>query len=217
MLTRKQLTDWNDKQMVSSNPLLKLLKIWSITMSLGMLFSSSQPGNTSTLTIERESRLAIESFSPSSAQNPLDRQQIATLTNGNYQYCTEPPPRDWRTGAGVCFYFTKISDRVSGYYGYPYTDDFICVRGKIKNNLVIGEALMMSWLGRGWTNIPKTALKWDEEGHLLLKGGKISRTTIDKNGRTDWILFGSAKLDAQGFYRSNKLSLTPPSRLCKWK
>jgi hypothetical protein len=218
MYPKQRLTDGNDKQVVSSKPFLKSLKIWSITISLGMLFSSSQPGNTSTLTSDREqSRLAIDSLSPSSEQNSPDRQQIATLTNGNYQYCTEPPPRDWRTGAGVCFYFTKISDRVSGYYGYPYTDDFICVRGKVKNNLVIGEALMLSWLGREWTKIPKTALKWDEEGHLLLKGGKISRTTSDKSGRTDWILFGSAKLDARGFYRSNKLPLTPPSRLCKWK
>jgi hypothetical protein len=115
------------------------------------------------------------------------------------------------------FNFVKIGDRVSGYYGYPYTDDFICVRGKVKGNLVTGEALMMSWLGREWTSIPKTAFKWDEEGHLLLKDGKIIRTTIDKSGRTDWILFGSAKLDTQGFYRSTKSLLTSPSQLCDWK
>jgi hypothetical protein len=218
MCLKQRLEDRNDKQVVSTNPLLKLLKICSIAISLGMLFSSSQLGHTSTLTSEREqSRLAIDSSSRSIGQDPNAREQIATLINGNYQFCTEPPPRDWRTGAGVCFYFTKISDRVSGYYGYPYTDDFICVRGKVQNNLVIGEALMISWLGREWTRIPKTALKWDEEGHLLLKDGKISRTTSDKSGRTEWILFGSAKLDARGFYRSNKLPLTSPSRLCKWK
>lgn len=76
---------------------------------------------------------------------------------------------------------------------------------------------MMSWLGREWTSIPKTAFKWDEEGRLLLKDGKIIRTTIDKSGRTDWILFGSAKLDTKGFYQSNKSLLTSPSQLCDWK
>jgi hypothetical protein len=113
--------------------------------------------------------------------------------------------------------FTKIGDRVSGYYGYPYTDDFICVSGKVKGNLVTGEALMMSWLGREWTSIPKTAFKWDEEGHLTIEDGKIIRTTIDKSVRTDWILFGSTKQDTQGFYRSTKSLLTSPSQLCDWK
>jgi hypothetical protein len=150
-------------------------------------------------------------------QNTNTQQSIATLADGNYQFCTEPPPSDWRTGAGVCINFAKIGNFVSGYYGYPYTDDFICVRGKVKGNLVIGEALMISWLGREWTSIPKTAIKWDEEGHLLLKDGKIIRTSTDASGRTDWILFHSAALDSGGFYRSNKLPLTLPSQLCKWK
>jgi hypothetical protein len=141
---------------------------------------------------------------------------IATLANGNYQFCSELPPHDWRSGSGVCFNFAKIGDRVSGYYGYPNTDDFICVRGTIKRDLVIGEALMISWLGREWTNIPKTAFKWDEEGHLLLKDSKIIRTSIDGNGRTDWILFRSATLGISGFYQSTKSSLISPTQLCKW-
>lgn len=194
--------------MVSRNSNLKLLAIGFIAISIGT-------GGTSILA-ERGLRVSGSPSSPPVKQNG-NTQAIATLTNGSYQFCTEPPPSDWRSGAGVCFNFVKIGDRVSGYYGYPYTDDFICVRGKVKRNLVTGEALMMSWLGREWTSIPKTAFKWDEEGHLIIKDGKIIRTTIDKTGRTDWILFGSAKLDTQGFYRSTKSLLTSPSQLCDWK
>ncbi len=76
---------------------------------------------------------------------------------------------------------------------------------------------MVSWLGREWTSIPKTAIKWDEEGRLIIKDGKIIRTKIEKSGRTDWILFGSARLDTKGFYRSTKSLLTSPSQLCDWK
>ena len=194
--------------MVSKNQNIKLLAIVFIAISTGT-------GGTSILA-ERGLRVSRSPSLPSVKQNP-NNQAISTLVNGNYQFCTEPPPSDWRSGAGVCFNFVKIGDRASGYYGYPHTDDFICVRGKIKGNLVTGEALMVSWLGREWTSIPKTAFKWDEEGHLLLKDGKIIRTTIDKSGRTDWILFGSAKLDTQGFYRSTKSLLTSPSQLCDWK
>jgi hypothetical protein len=201
---------------VSKNSNIKLLAIGFIAISIGTILNGNEPGITSILENNRDS---IVSSSPSllSVKQNVNTQAISTLTNGNYQFCTEPPPSDWRSGAGVCFNFVKIGDRASGYYGYPHSDDFICVRGKIKGNLVTGEALMMSWLGREWTSIPKTAFKWDEEGHLLLKDGKIIRTTIDKSGRTDWILFASAKLDTQGFYRSTKSLLTSPSQLCDWK
>jgi hypothetical protein len=201
---------------VSKNPLLKLLAIVFIVISTGTILNGNEPGSTSILTKNRNLRVSRSPSSPSVKQS-ASTQAISTLVNGNYQFCSEPPPSDWRSGAGVCFNFTKIGDRVSGYYGYPHTDDFICVRGKIKDNLVTGEALMVSWLGREWTSIPKTAIKWDKEGRLTIKDSKIIRTTIDKSGRTDWILFGSAKLDPKGFYQSNKSLLTSPSQLCDWK
>jgi hypothetical protein len=205
----------DDKKVVNKNPKFKLLAIGFIAISTGTILNGYEPASTSILA-ERGLRVSRSLSSPSVKQN-VNTQAIATLANGSYQFCTEPPPSDWRSGAGVCFYFTKISDRVSGYYGYPNTDDLICVRGKVKGNLVTGEALMVSWLGREWTNIPKTAFKWDREGHLLLKAGKIIRTKIDKSGRTDWILFSSAKLDTNGFYRSTKSLLTSPSQLCDWQ
>lgn len=182
-----------------------------------MTIDSNEPGSTAILEIEnRDFRVASSPLSRSIKQDSQTQPAISTLVNGNYQFCTEPPPNDWRTGAGVCFNFTKTGDRVSGYYGYPHSDDFICVRGKVKGNLVTGEALMVSWLGREWTSIPKTAIKWDKEGHLIIKDGKIIRTSTDASGRTDWILFRSARLDTGGFYRYNKLPLTSISQLCKW-
>jgi hypothetical protein len=192
------------------------MAIGFIATATGLILNGNEPGSTSSPIEHRESIVSSSPSLPSVKQN-VKTQAISTLANGSYQFCTEPPPSDWRSGAGVCLNFTKIGDRVSGYYGYPYTDDFICVRGKIKRNLVTGEALMMSWLGREWSSIPKTAIKWDEEGHLTIEDGKIIRTTIDRSGRTDWILFGSAKLDTQGFYRSTKSLLTSPSQLCNWK
>ncbi len=202
--------------MVTKNPKLKLLAIVLIATSISTILSGNDPCHAS---MPIENREAIVSSSPSlpAVRQNAHTQAISTLANGNYQFCTEPPPSDWRSGAGVCFNFTKIGDRANGYYGYPNSDDFICIRGKIKRDLVTGEALMMSWLGREWPSIPTTAFKWDEEGHLVIKDGQRIRTTIDKSGSTDWILFGSAKLDTQGFYRSTKSPLTAPSQLCDWK
>ncbi len=149
---------------------------------------------------------------------------IAALADGKYQFCSKPQmldrSRNWQGGSGVCFSFTKIGDRVDGYYAYPNTDDLICLRGQVQNSIVKGEALALSWAGREWINIPKVEFKWDEEGHLTLKESKIIRSSIDnRGGRTDWILFRRAVLDTQGFYQySNSQALmTPPSQLCKWE
>jgi hypothetical protein len=141
---------------------------------------------------------------------------IATLANGNYQFCSQPKPNDWRNGAGVCFNFDKIGDRIDGYYAYPYSDDLICLRGKVSEGLITGEALSMSWDGRPWTNIPKTEFKWDQEEHLSLKDSKVIRTAMDRGGKTEWILFSYAKLDTGGFYQYQPPLMTSPSQLCKW-
>ncbi len=141
---------------------------------------------------------------------------IATLADGNYQFCSQPQPRDWRAGAGVCFNFAKSGDRVDGYYAYPHTDDLICVRGKTKGSFITGQALAVSWGGRQWISIPTSEFKWDEEGHLSLKNGRVIRTAVDRGGRSEWILFNHAALDITGFHQYDKPLLTPPSQLCKW-
>jgi hypothetical protein len=109
---------------VSKNSNIKLLAIGFIAISTGTILNGNEPGSTS---IPIENRDSIVSSGPSlpSVKQNTNNQSIATLVNGNYQFCSEPPPSDWRSGAGVCFNFVKIGDRASGYYGYPYTDDFI--------------------------------------------------------------------------------------------
>ena len=145
------------------------------------------------------------------------QQAIATLGNGNYQFCSKPQPQNL-DGAGVCFNFTKIGDRIDGYYAYPHTDDFICLRGEVNGNKFKGEALALSWAGREWINIPKTEFKWDEEGYLSLDHHKIIRSSRGegRGDRTDWILFRHAMLDTQGFYRYPQPLMTAPSQLCQW-
>ncbi|MBD2189958.1 hypothetical protein [Pseudanabaena mucicola] len=161
--------------------------------------------------------LSVNAYADSNSQSVISA-SLANLADGNYQLCSQPQPLDWHGGdTGVCFNFVKTGERVSGYYGYPRTDNFICVRGQVNGSLVKGEALAISWGGRQWMNIPKHEFTWDEEGHLAISDGKITRTITDeRGGRTEWILFSDAKLDTKGFYRSEHLSMTPPSQLCQW-
>jgi hypothetical protein len=179
--------------MLRTNNLLKDMAIALVVMSSSLLISSSV-----------------------NSQNQ-PQQAIATLDNGSYQFCSKPKPQKL-DGAGVCFHFTKIGDRVDGYYGYPHSDDLICLRGKVLGNKVVGEALAVSWAGREWTNIPKTEFTWDEEGHLSLNHYKIIRSSKgnDRGDRNEWILFQQATLDVAGFYRYSQPLMTTPSQLCQW-
>ena len=55
------------------------------------------------------------------AQPTMERLLMA-LTDGTYQFCTEPDPQDWRDGAGACLNFVKQELTLNGYYGYPHSD-----------------------------------------------------------------------------------------------
>ncbi len=157
-------------------------------------------------------------FASSSISSQNETQQaIAALGNGNYQFCSKPKPQKF-DGAGVCFNFTKIGDRVDGYYAYPHSDDLICLRGKVRGNNVTGEALAVSWAGREWTDIPKTEFKWDEEGHLSLNHYQIilSSKGNDRSDLNKWILFRKATLDVEGFYQYSQPLMNSPSQLCQW-
>ena len=176
--------------MSSKNNLLKFCGVILVAVSMGLFLSSDK----------------------ANAQNA-----IVTLSNGNYQFCSQPQPQDWHNGAGVCFNFVKTGDRVDGYYGYPHTDDLICVRGELRGSLVTGKALAMSWGGSQWISIPNTEFNWDSEGHLSLQNGKVIRTVSDRGGKTEWILFNDAKLNTEGFYQYQQSLMTSPSQLCKWE
>ncbi|CAN1209760.1 DUF1036 domain-containing protein [Tumidithrix helvetica PCC 7403] len=190
------------------NSLLKLVGIAAIALLTGAILSGDEANSAEIQAIE-SSHFPVNLLANGQTA-------IATLADGNYQFCTKPQPHDWRNGAGVCFNFAKIGDRLDGYYGYPHSDELICLRGKVDGTIVTGEALAISWAGREWTVIPQTAFKWDEAGHLTLDRGKIVRTSHGGMGRTDWILFRYAGLDTEGFYQYRKPLMTSPSQLCNW-
>jgi hypothetical protein len=146
---------------------------------------------------------------------------VAALSDGTYQFCSQPDPADWRDGAGVCFNFNKVGDYVEGYYGYPHSDDFICVRGSVDGSLITGEALAVVWAGSSWEHTPDTAFTWDAEGHLTLDQGDFLQTTSDEtpgdeSGQTNWVLFHSSLLNVDGFYQYSLPRMVAPSILCDW-
>lgn len=141
---------------------------------------------------------------------------IGKLTNGNYQFCSQPKPNDWRDGAGVCLNFGKVGDRIDGYYGYPHSDVFIYIRGSSANDTVTGKALGIFWFTDQPGEVPQDHLEWDVEKRLRLSRGKVIRSIRDRGDRTDWILFQEASLNLQGFYQYLKPQMTPVSKLCDW-
>ncbi len=161
--------------------------------------------------------LAIGMFTNASlVQSQTAPTAISDLENGKYQFCSEPKPNDWRDGAGVCLNFAKVGDRIDGYYGYPHSDVFICIRGSSLNDTITGQALGFL----GFTNqpgeVPQNRLEWDVEKRLRLGQGKVIRSIRDRGDRTDWILFQDASLNLQGFYQYLKPQMTPVSKLCNW-
>jgi hypothetical protein len=154
---------------------------------------------------------------PAIAANQLSQTIVARLSDGQYQFCSEPKPNDWRTGAGVCFNFAKVGNRVDGYYGYPHSDAFVCVRGTVAGNAMTGEALEISWGGSQRTKIPPSAFHWDAEKRLTLSQGRIVRTVENAVDRTDWIIYRRASLNVDGFYQYEAPIMTPPTKLCDWE
>ncbi|RCJ38391.1 hypothetical protein A6770_13680 [Nostoc minutum NIES-26] len=142
---------------------------------------------------------------------------IATLANGNYQFCSQPDPKDWRDGAGVCLNFSKVGNRLNGYYGYPHSDNFICIRGTVDNNLIAGEALAILWGVNQLKNTPESAFKWDLEQRLTLSQGHLISTANNGEDAVKRILYRHASLNLEGFYQYNRPRMTPPSQLCEWK
>jgi hypothetical protein len=149
-------------------------------------------------------------------QSQSTQTPIANLANGNYQFCSQPKPNDWRDGAGICLNFAKVGDRIDGYYGYPHSDVFICIRGSSQNDTVTGKALGIIWSSRQPSEIPQNRLEWDVERRLLLGPGKIIHIIRDRDDRENWILFQTATLNVKGLYQYRVSQMTPASKLCDW-
>lgn len=148
-------------------------------------------------------------------------ESFATLPNGNYQLCSgpEPAPNDWHDGFGVCLVFEKVEQQVTGYYGYPHSDNFICLRGELTNHRVDGEALFLSWAGRRAMTEPELeqdeTFVWDLEGRLTLTEGELVYD-FENDRRMVWFWFHRAELDLENFYQYSELRMNDPSNLCPW-
>lgn len=153
---------------------------------------------------------------PVSKQHNNPKINIANLVDGKYQFCSQPDPQDWRVGMGVCANFQKTANQFEGYYGYPHSDNFICIRGNIKGNLITGEALAISWGGNQQNNLPQSTFTWDTEGRLTLSQGNLMHTANHHEDAVQWILYRQALLNLEGFYQYNRPRMTPPSQLCEW-
>lgn len=146
-------------------------------------------------------------FSGRSSAIAQTQDVMATLPDGNYQFCSQPEKKDSPFGAGVCFWFRKVNNRVVGDYGYPQSDDSICVSGEVQGNLATGEALAVSWPGNPWEKIPPFPVDWHEEGRLKLNQGSIIHTSDSEDGHIDWIQFRSAVLNINGFSRYRQVGI----------
>lgn len=143
---------------------------------------------------------------------PTMEQLLKTLPDGPYQFCTEPDPQDWRDGVGACFNFIKQELTLAGYYGYPHSGDFVCLRGQVAGDWLNGQGLVVSWAGQSWFEIPTEEIVWDREGRLVLRQG----TVVSGEGPVSKIVFGQARLNLEGLYQYPESRMTAPTQLCDW-
>lgn len=142
---------------------------------------------------------------------------LAQLRDGDYQICTQPPPKGWQQGEGVCFVFRKQNQQIEGYYGYPHSDAFVCLRGQLNlDRRIVGQGYLVSWEGSQWGTPEKKAFFWDEEQQLQLAQGRVVRHEQDGQSEAHWILFQQATLNFQSFYLYPKPEMTAPQQLCNW-
>lgn len=140
---------------------------------------------------------------------------LANLSDGNYQMCSQPPPQDWQQGAGVCLVFTKQGDRIEGYYGYPHSDAFVCLRGTSRGSQVSGQGYVVLWEGVTWKK-PTEPLTWDKEQRLRLEQAQLVRSSAKSESEIERVLFQKATLDVRSFYLYRSPQMTSPKQLCDW-
>jgi hypothetical protein len=177
-----------------------------LLVALAVLLNNASVNEVAHLSLMRADRQPMEG-----------KPAVATFPDGHYQLCSKPDPMDWRDGAGVCFNFKKTGQTIEGYYGYPHSDEFVCIRGTATTNLIRGEGLALSWPGAVWYKVSDSELTWDAEGHLKIVQGKVVHSAGEGEDRIDWLRFHQVVLDVSGLYRYRSPKMTSPSVLCDWK
>jgi hypothetical protein len=154
---------------------------------------------------------------------------MVSLTDGQYQICTEPFSQNQPSAYGWCFFFWKEGEKVTGWYTYWQPSDYarICIEGLIEVDRVIGKGyeLIESW-DKPVTNtdiafiverIAKEKGMWDnwnETGkNLRVSHASLYQQGRDSRGYYAWIEYQKVELELSGFYRRNT-EKTTFSRKC---
>ncbi len=148
------------------------------------------------------------------SQTPIssDSLNLNDLPDGDYRLCGPHSSAELSGDQDPCYVFNKSGPQVDGYFGYPNSDSFICVRGNVSPLTVTGEALGLSWAGSIWTALPQTRFNWDPEGHLWLNQAILAHST----DMGQWILFQDATLHLSGFQHQTSSTARSPLDLCDW-
>ena len=163
--------------------------------------------------------LGITLLSPMAVVSQHDTMEVmlTTLKDGAYQLCTEPEPHDWRDGSGVCLHVVKQGTTLDGYYGYPHSSSFVCLRGQISENWLEGQGLVVSWAGYFWPEIPQEEFIWDyPEERLSLSQATLARREGIGESQVSWIVFQAVRLNMQSMYLYDSPRMTLPAQLCDW-
>ncbi|ESA37677.1 hypothetical protein N836_35480 [Leptolyngbya sp. Heron Island J] len=163
--------------------------------------------------------LGLALLSPIAAESQVSTMEtlLAPLDDGGYQLCTEPAPQDWHDGSGACLNILKQGTTLEGYYGYPHSGSFICLRGQLSENWLEGQGLVISWAGNAWQDIPQETFIWDHpEERLSLSQGKLVRSEGVAEEQVRWIIFQTARLNMQSMYLYDRPRMTSPMQLCDW-
>ena len=137
---------------------------------------------------------------------------LELLGNGNYQFCSKPKPQNGNDGDGVCFVFSKIGERIDGYYGYPHSQMYVCVKGQAEGNRVFGYGLVLSW-----STITTSEYTWRLDRHLTLQNGYVVRSQKRQYEELYWIKFDDLNLNIDGFYQYPIVKMQSSSQLCDWE
>lgn len=160
----------------------------------------------------------VEGYQPSKGwmAKEMPSSSIGSWNNGRYQLCTELEPQDWRDGAGVCAVFSKMDRRWDGYFGYPHSDRFICLRGMVVEDLFRGQALTLTWVDSQNPSLASLEKDWQMEERIHVQQAKILRTEPAEDGWVVWVKFEKVTLDLKGMHRYAKAKMRSPSELCNW-
>lgn len=169
--------------------------------------------------IKITSVISAIAFGLTCATSALAQTSIQSLPNGNYRFCSNPPPDavvdDIEIlAAGHCFLFRKSGSQVVGYFWDMSTfgEIGVCAVGTVNGNVLTGEAYQY-FFDLEITPEPKhqgtTPQNWDDYGYLKVAGatanythGVVTETTIQ---------YPTAILNLSDLYRYNAGSQAPPT------